>query len=419
YHFLKKEIDKLRLKQWLIISLRGLTLWLSTILILALLWFVFGGILHLPRLIRLTLVVLFSLCALYSAYFFFIRALINKISSQRMAFRIEQHYPQFQDRLIASMQLWNVLSENKYRYSENLIKMIIEEARAIFGEIDNRKVISDDLKRLKNSVLIMFLCLIPIILITMFYPSTFSHSLFAFANPFLDDSLINNVEIYNITPGNITIEPGSNVEITAEIKGLLKEDVILNINPQDGEPQKIILTKGNSSLMGSKSYYGNLNNIRKSLDYYISIGSIESARYHIKVAQKPIIVNLQVDLYYPKYTGIGTQSLSPNYGDIYAPIGTKAVIKADTNKDILSASIAFIYSNSDSEVKNKLDIYRSRTLNGSFIIKQNGTYYISVVDIDGLTNSDPVKYTINAIPDQPPKVRLIDIEKSITLSGRP
>jgi len=417
YQILKKEIDKLRWKQWLFISLKGLTLWLSSILILILLWFVFGGILHLPKLIRFIFVILFCLCGLYSAYFFFIRALIAKISVERMAFRVEQCYPQFQDRLIASMQLWNVLSENKYGYSENLIKMTIEEARAIFGEIDKRKVILNDLKRLKNSALIMFLCLIPIILVMIFFPSAFSHSLYAFANPLLDDNLINNAEISNVMPGNITVEPGSNVEIIAEIKGLLKEDVILNVNSQDGEQQRVILTQKNPSLMGNKSYYGNLNNIRRSLDYYISVGNVESAKYHIKVAEKPVIVNLQVDLYYPKYTGIGTQSLSPNYGDISAPVGTKAVIKADTNKDIASASIVFIYASSESEVKNKLDIYRSRTLNGSFIVKQSGSYYISIIDVDGLKNSDPVRYTINAIPDQPPKVRIIEPVMNITIGS--
>jgi len=417
YQILKKEIDKLRWKQWLFISLKGLTLWLSSILILILLWFVFGGILHLPKLIRFIFVILFCLCGLYSAYFFFIRALIAKISVERMAFRVEQCYPQFQDRLIASMQLWNVLSENKYGYSENLIKMTIEEARAIFGEIDKRKVILNDLKRLKNSALIMLLCLIPIILVMIFFPSAFSHSLYAFANPLLDDNLINNAEISNVMPGNITVEPGSNVEIIAEIKGLLKEDVILNVNPQDGEQQRVILTQKNPSLTGNKSYYGNLNNIRRSLDYYISVGNVESAKYHIKVAEKPVIVNLQVDLYYPKYTGIGTQSLSPNYGDISAPVGTKAVIKADTNKDIASASIVFIYASSESEVKNKLDIYRSRTLNGSFIVKQSGSYYISIIDVDGLKNSDPVRYTINAIPDQPPKVRMIEPAMNITIGS--
>ncbi len=417
YNVLKSEIDRLRWKQWLFISLRGLVLWLSIILILILLWFVLGGILHLPRLFRLILVILFSLGVLYSAYLFFIRALVDRISAERMAFRIEQHYPQFQDRLIASMQLWNMIYENKYKYSENLIRMIIEEARAIFGEIDRRKVLLNDIQRLKNSVLIMLICLIPIILIVILFPSIFSHSLFAFANPLLDDDLINNPEISNVVPGNTTIEPGSSVEITAEIKGLLREDVILNVDFEDDKSQKIVLTQKNSSLMGNRCYYGDLNNIRMSLDYYISIGNVRSEKYHIKVAQRPAIVNLQVDLYYPKYTGMGTQSLSPNYGDISAPVGTKVVMKADTNKDIANASIAFIYPNSESEVKNKIDIYRSRTLNGSFMVKQSGIYYINITDVDGLTNIDPIKYTINAIPDQPPKVRLIDLEKNITLGG--
>jgi hypothetical protein len=417
YHFLKTEIDKLRWKQWLFISLKGLALWLSSILILTLLWFVFGGVLQLPKLARFVLMILFSLCALYSAYFFLVRTLISKISPERMAFRIEQEHPQFQDRLVAAMQLWRTLTENKYGYSENLIKRIIEEARAIFGEVDKLKIILNDLKRLRNSIFIMLLCLIPIIFIIIFFPIAFNHSLYAFANPLLDDRLISNAEITNVLPGNIIIQPGNNVDITAEIKGLSKDEVFLNIKPQDAEWQKMLLTHKESSLMGNKSYYGNLSNIRQSLDYYVSIGSAESSKYHIKVAEKPVITDLQIDLYYPKYIGMSPQSLVPNFGDISAPVGTKAVIKAESNKDIVSASIVFFGSDNEPETKTRLDIYRSKNMNGGFMIKQSGKYYISITDADGLTNSDPIRWTINAIADQPPKVSITEPGKNITLGS--
>jgi len=39
-------------------------------------------------------------------------------------------------------------------------------------------------------------------------------------------------------------------------------------------------------------------------------------------------------------------------------------------------------------------------------VQQNGTYFIQVVDSKGYVNSNPIKNTIEAIPDNPPVIEI-------------
>jgi len=415
YNHLRSEVEKLRLKSRFLACLNGLLLWIASLLILMILWFIFGGILHLPRLLRGTLMIIWSICAVWSFYIFFFKVLIKRLSLDQMAFRIEQHNPEMQDRLISSLQLWREMPENKYRYSENLLRMLVEEARMLFNRIDRSQVLSDDVRKLIRSVPAFVLSLISVIVLIVFLPIVFNRSLNAFTHPFQSDQLLTSVEIVKVTPGDVTIQPGEGVEITIEVRGSAPDNSVLHFKSDKSEWQMINIQRRDSSLIGNTSYSTNLSNMRQSTEYYVSVMNATSSKYTIKVAQRPVVSNVQIDLQYPKYMSMTPQTLAPNVGDISAPIGTKAIIKAETNKDVVSAFLVFNDNNESGDTRTRMDIQRSRTLNGSFLINRNGTYYVTVLDVDGLNNSDPVKYSINAIPDQSPKVNIVNPGKNITL----
>ena len=415
YNHLRSEVDKLRLKSRFLICLNSLLLWLASLLVLVILWFVFGGILHLPRLLRGTLMIIWSICILWSFYAFFLKTLIKKLSIEQMAFRIEQYNPELQDRLISSLQLWRKMPENKYKYSENLLRMVVEEARMLFDRIDKSKVLSDDVRKLRRSGFAFIISLVPVVALIAFFPMTFNRSLNAFTHPFQSDQLLTSVEISKVIPGDVTIQPGEGVEITAEVKGSATGDALLHFKSENAEWQTTTLKRLDSSLIGNSSYSTNLSNMRQSTEYYVSLMNAESSKYMIKVAQRPVVSNIQIELYYPKYIGMNPQSLAPNVGDISAPVGTKAIVRAETNKDIASAFIVFNDSSELTDKRTRMDVRKAKMLDGSFLINRNGMYYVSVLDVDGLTNSDPVRYSINAIPDQPPKVNIVNPGKNITL----
>jgi hypothetical protein len=420
YNKLISEVSRLKGKSRFLTLLNSFILWLSCLSAIAILWFVIGGMLHPHAVLRGTLMILCTLLLIISGYFFFIRILIKRTSIDQIAFKIEQYFPELQDRLISSLQLWRKISENKYSYSENLIRMVVEEARAIFSGLDKSKIFSDEIKKLKRSLLLLIAVLAPLIVLIIVFPVIVDRSVQAFMNPFEDDRLLVSVEISKVSPGNITIQPREDVEIIAEVKGTAPEEAVLHVKYTEAEWQMMVLKRQGSPLIGKVSYSAKLSNIKQSMEYYVSVLNTESSKYQIKVAQKPVISNLQVALYYPKYLNYPSQKLSPNVGDISAPVGTKIVIGAESSKDIASAFMVFDYGEGQSEsleTKPRMTVLQLRNLNGSFMVKKSGTYHILVTDTDGLNNSDPIKYSINAIADQPPRVNITIPGKNVTLDS--
>ncbi len=417
YNALKSEVSKLRGKSRSLGIINGFMLWLSVLSVLAILWFAVGGFFHPPAILRGILMILWSLGIIVSGYFFFIRALLKRMSLEQMAYRIEQRFPELQDRLISSIQLWKKMSENKYGYSENLIRMVIEEAKGIFDKLDKSVILSDETKKLRHSAIRLLVVLIPLIILIASFPAVFDRSIQAFINPFAEDRLLVSVEISGVAPGNITIQPMQDVDIAAEVKGTAPEEAILHIKSGESEWQIMTLKRKGSPLIGNFTYSAKLDKVRQSMEYYVSVIDVESPKYQIKVAQKPLISNLQIEMNYPKYLNFSSQKPSPNVGDISAPVGTKVNISAESSKALASAFIIFDYGE-EQETKSRMSVSQLQSLSTSFIIKKSGTYYISVTDTDGLNNEDPIKYSINAIADQPPQVSITSPGKNVTLDNK-
>ncbi len=396
YKNLRTEINKLRFKYRLTIILNGLMLWITSLILLFIVWFFLGGMLNLPVILRIIVIVLWLMFTIASGYLYFIKVLLKRVNIEQMAFKIEQKYPESQDRLISSLQLAKLLSDNIYGYSENFIHKIIDESHSFLNRIDKSKVLSENIRKLKRSILVMLISFIPAVVLTVIFPSTFNNSINAFINP-IESAKQDNFEIRNVKPGDCVIQPGDNIEISAEIIGNPQNEVRLYYKSEKTEWMAINGIYDNSSIISFM-----LNNLRESLKYYISAGETRTQEYSIKVIQKPIISNLRLELNYPRYIGLQKQSPGINVGDISAPTGTNVKISAESNKDLASAFVVF-----DDETKTRLNIKDSNNITGNFIVKKNAKYHISITDTDGISNTEPIEYSIIAIPDQPPKVNII------------
>jgi len=382
----------------------ALFLWLASISLLLIGWLLLGGVLNLPVFLRLPLIIIWLGCAIWTGYLFVFKALTKHASMAKMAFRLENYYPDIQDRLISSLQLWPELQENKYGYSHDFIAKTIQEAHESLNRIDKKAVIQDDLKKFKSSVLALTGLILPLVVLIAIFPSVFMSSMHTFAHPFAGEVQGIPVEIAGVTPGNHRTTPGESVDFTAEATGTIKAEAILNYRAENMEWKSRLLSKREivQDKLGKSFFSTTLQNIRESLEYYVSIADVKSQQYSITVVQRPIITELQLELQYPKYTGISSQPLEINEGNISALLGTKVSITAMSSKDIASAFIVY-----DDKSQNRMEIAKNQKLTGVFSVQRSGTYYLSITDTEGYTNSDPIKYSISAVADQPPGVDIV------------
>ena len=475
YTDLKSALRRLKIRSELLRYSAGLLSWLASISLLLMGWFLLGGVFRLPVILRASITAIWAGCAIWTGYVFIVKALIKRTSVERMAFRIERYYPELQDRLISSLQLWPELPENKYGYSVDFIARVVEEARVSLDGIDRSEVLAGDLRKFKRAGLAMIGVLLPLVIIIVLFPATFGDSLYAFAHPFMRTSgeLI-PVEIARVIPGDCTVQPGDDVEISAHVTGPAPSVALLHYRvepgsrrvptgtgqgaraPGRGEWRTMPLSEAregvaNEATTGEERrlkpatpptdkeegaeeeksplppllqsggletvFATKLQNVKESLEYYVSVpaepgeyAGVQSRQYSITVIQRPIISGLQLELRYPRYMGLSPQRLGMNVGDVVAPLGTKVVIEATGSKDVASGFVVF-----DDKTKTRLEIKESRKLSGSFLVQRSGRYYVSITDTDGQFNSDAVRYSINAVADGPPRINIVQPGEDITI----
>jgi hypothetical protein len=419
YIDLRSALRKLKMRSQILRYSGGLLSWLASVSVLLLGWFLLGGVLRLVpayagMALRVPITVIWAGCAIWTGYVFIFKTLIKRTSIERMAFRIEQCYPELQDRLISSLQLWPELPENKYGYSTDFIARVVGEAHASLGKIDMSRVLADDLRRFKRAGLAMIGAFLPLAIIIAFFSATFWDSLYAFVHPFEGGQPV-PVEITRVIPGDCTLQPGDSVDISADVTGPAPPSALLYHRTGKGEWRTMSLEQRAKSkeqeALSPTVFAARLNNIRESLEYYVSVADVQSQGYSITVIRKPVINGLQLELHYPKYTGLPPQSLDANVGDVVVLLGTKVVIDATTSKDVASAFAVF-----DDKATVRLEVSDSpRKLTGSFVVQRSGRYYISITDTEGQSNSDPIRYSINALADQPPRISIVQPGEDITI----
>jgi collagen type III alpha len=183
------------------------------------------------------------------------------------------------------------------------------------------------------------------------------------------------VQILNIEPGDIAVARGEPLTIQANILGLQEEEpVILRystsdgqhaqqsiamwLTAEDGQPniryqcqlpdsRSTDLTAAGSlshAMPGSRlstTHQGHQRTgIQQDLQYWIEAGDSRSARYQIKMIDRPTMVVERIRYIYPDYTGFPPREVVAS-GDIRALEGTQVIISALANYPILRAHLDF------------------------------------------------------------------------------
>ncbi|MBN1756571.1 hypothetical protein JW877_10235, partial [bacterium] len=150
--------------------------------------------------------------------------------------------------------------------------------------------------------------------------------------------------------------------------------------------------------------------LRHSFDYYVTGGDFESPVYTVTVIDNPRIIDLKLSYQYPGYTGLGTQVIEQNDGNIDALYGTRVQIEALANKKISEARMVF----SDSTIQ--VMTINDNKLSTSFMISTEGSYHLECQDFAGNSNSDPIEYQIRVQLDDSPIVQIIKPGEDIDLT---
>jgi hypothetical protein len=312
------------------------------------------------------------------------------ISHEQAAEIIGKHFANVQDRLLNTLQLRRLRDYDPTNSA--LIEASIEQKISQLKPVPFQRAI--DLK--KNSRYLPYaLPPLLIILIILLAAPTF------ITEP--TTRLIHHTEYYE-KPAPYTIEI-LNKSLTAVQQGDFQLDVKIS-----GEeiPQNIFIEYGNAQYRLVKEtnllYHYRFNKLQNNIVFQITTDDFRTREYELSVLPRPIVLNFEVELIYPRYTRKANEVLE-NTGDLIVPYGTLIQWKFFT-RDTRELQLRFKDKTQKLVQKNN----NTFTYAGSF--REGQTYSITTYN-EYLKNQDSLTYAINIIPDIYPLITVEEFKDSI------
>ncbi len=405
--------------QWRILLLsQGLLLWFGIVTLAFSIALVIDHVLPLPRTLRMGLLGSLVVLSAYAAIRCFIAHLFNRITISRVAAYVENAYPRFENRILSVVQLHPELEHNRFGYALEFIDKLVEQTRECIDQVKPSQVFEQEFLRIRKYTGLVACGIVLLVVVNAISPSAIGDLTQVFTKPPILPQEMLIVRIDEIRPGDTRIETDTDITISAKITGHLEAAVNLHYRysvGQSTETNPRSKEKWNSILMaqsGTESTYRlTIRNVTQSLEYYIETKGTKSERYQIVASREPIVRQFRLKLNFPKYSQLSSKMLEENVGDLTALIGTKVQYNGIANKPLTNGNKLVFHQSVDLPLQTS----DGMKLSGSFVVQRPEKYHIKLIDMDGMTNSEPIVYTINTIRDAKPEVEIVKPGRDMVL----
>ncbi len=396
YRDLNRALLSLR-RRWRVVKcLRGLSLAALFFLGLGLLFALAETIFWLSPSVRtiLTLTVAGGTVLVFLAYG--VIPPLRQRGLQHFALTVESHFPQFKQRLIGALQLWEKRAENPQGYSPEMIEQTVLQAEQIAQNIDFRRVI--DKKPLFRSLKVAATAGCLWILLLVAFSPALKQALGRCLSPSVQSVRPLEVTI-QVFPGNTALSKGEDLKIKIILAGEIPSEVNLfsrSFSSASEQWSKTTLPTGNPDC---DTLYCTFDKLRDSIDYYVRAGRAQSQVFRAEVYELPTVKEIFLRYRFPAYTRLGSKVEST--GHISAVVGTEVSVKVLANKPLEKARLVF-----DHRPPLTMEV-EHRLAKTELLLKEDDQYYIELTDPQGRHNRQPIRYRIEALRDKPPAVRIV------------
>ncbi|MCR4440174.1 MAG: hypothetical protein QHJ34_13280 [bacterium] len=332
----------------------------------------------------------------------------NSPEVNRLAYEVGAHYPHIGERLGNALQVYARRENNPERYSADLIDESLRQVAAKLEGQDFRRLVD---WRVAHRVLRR--CAVgaamSILLFGLFHEAL-GGALVRLAHP-RTLYVVRPSLVLAVSPGDAQVVRGQDLRVTVQASGRKVEGASIAYR---GEGSPALVTKA-MQRQGPTSFSYEFKALRDTLFYRILAGGTESPEYRIAVIELPLVRTLRVAIKPPSYTGLPTQFLDENVGDVFALKGSTVTVWASTNKPVSQASL---HMRGGAELPMRIS---GLALEGEFKVREETSYHVSLVDFAGRTNQNPIEYRVSVLADREPFVRVpvpgvdVDIGEDMTL----
>ncbi len=400
-------------------SLICLTIWSS---IIFLLFIELETIYYFLPFIKLR--VLFTILGLFGLYFLFWiyryfrsqRNLLKRYKIEILSLRLGQAaFPDKHDTIINAYQLESAAEKNE---SKELVDSYVNKVSEKLMKLDYFFLLQDPkINKLKMGLLGTWVFLV---LIFSLQYNNAANAFYRWAHPKQEFHAPKPFSLQSLT-GSIHILGGEKAEIKIQSYDAEPDSVSLHLNPiQTAMNERDLLTLVFSSARDSTGFYKftlpelfqdyAYEAIVKANHFWEGWGKVTSNSDTIFVTDRPIFESFLISVIPPTYSKLETETQEGNIAVIQGLKGSKVQIYLSSNRILESAYL-------DINGEKSTLTSTNRSASGYFSLMKEGSFSINIVDQRGITNRDPVPYSLEIIPDLDPSLLVIQPSPVIELGS--
>ena len=323
-------------------------------------------------------------------------------SDEDVARLVGQQFPDVEDKLLSYVQL------KRGRHSSASLPFVSSAAEMLDRDLSIVESFEQigDRKRVKSSFIWFVVALLPFVVAF----TTTGDPLLAASN-----RLITPLVEYSrpalftaiADPGNTTVVKGADVQIDFVATGKRVPDQGTISIQNEGES----LIQEISVLGDSGRFSQTIESVKRSFQYRFSALGEDLEWYQVTVVEHPFVKSLQLVVTPPAYSGLTSQRLAPNVGDVTALPGSRVDMEVGVGgTNVAEASVLFEKAGA---VDLNMESAKGET---TFFVKRDQMYSIALTSDRGVTNKDPVTYRISQTADLDPTIEIISPELEADLT---
>ncbi len=144
-----------------------------------------------------------------------------------------------------------------------------------------------------------------------------------------------------------------------------------------------------------------LEPITLALYYKASWKNMESPVYVLEPYEPPRLSEFKVKLIYPEYTGLPAL-IEERDPQIYTFRGTKVVVEALATKPLKSLEMVTAQG-----LRLPVELIENRRVKVEFTVQNPFEFYFDLLDLEGISSLNNVRYLVGVKEDSPPQIRLL------------
>jgi hypothetical protein len=361
---------------------------------------------ELPFPVRLVILALCVVAVEYVAFQYLVYPLRRQISDDDIAICVERNFPELKDKLISSVQLSRGGDGHIELHSPALVKKLIQETMAQVGGMRFNTILVPAVPAwtFAGGVGLVVLSLA----YAAFYPKNMLTWLRRFYDP--DARWPKQTTLLVDLKDETLMAKGDTFRCAVRVEGKVPARVVMEASFESGAVVKERLDKGQDD----DEFVAIVPRVQESFLIRFEGGDDCTNDFKVTVLTPPHIERVRVSYSYPRYMGLtDTNPAMPvEGGNVKAPIGTSVTVFGTSNIALESGRVFLGRRDQEQLVPTSLGVDPEKgarhRLTATFEVASDGEYFFQLVGDNRLVCTDPVRYTVRAMLDNGPMLKVIE-----------